>query len=128
MRIRSPEPYGVAPVEDDRRDGGPAGDGRQAAKPDASFEARLAAARGRQGMDPKPASTGGMGGGASSSLGVGLRVGVEMVSALVVALAIGWYLDRWLHTTPLFLVVFVILGGAAGVANVWRVVGPKKSG
>jgi ATP synthase protein I len=61
-------------------------------------------------------------------MGVGLRVGVEMVSALAVAVAIGWYLDRWLHSSPAFLVVFVLLGGAAGVANVWRVIGPKRNG
>ena len=52
--------------------------------------------------------------------------GVEMVSALVVGMAIGWGLDRWLHTLPLFLIVFVLLGGAAGIANVWRTVGPKR--
>ena len=55
-----------------------------------------------------------------------MRVGVELVSALVVAVAIGWYLDRWLHTAPVLLVVFVLLGGAAGVANVWRLMGPKR--
>ncbi len=55
-----------------------------------------------------------------------MRVGVELVSCLVVAVAIGWVLDRWLHTLPLFLVIFVLLGGVAGVANVWRLVGPAK--
>jgi ATP synthase protein I len=49
---------------------------------------------------------------------------VELVSALAVAVAIGWGLDRWLHTMPLFLVIFVLLGGAAGVLNVWRGVSP----
>ncbi len=63
--------------------------------------------------------------GGASSIGVGVRVGVELVSALVVAVAIGWLLDRWLHTLPLFLIVFIVLGGAAGVANVWRVIGPN---
>jgi ATP synthase protein I len=58
-------------------------------------------------------------------MGVGMRVGVEMVSAVAVAVAIGWYLDRWLHTKPVLLAVFVLLGGAAGVANVWRLLGPK---
>ena len=90
-----------------------------------SFESRLRAARERQGIDPPtnapaaPADTRGQ-----SALGMGLRVGVELVSALAVAIAIGWALDRWLHTLPLFLVVFLLLGGAAGLANVWRQVGP----
>jgi ATP synthase protein I len=60
-------------------------------------------------------------------MGVGLRVGVELVSALAVAVAIGWALDRWLHTRPVMLALFVLLGGAAGIANVWRLMGPGSS-
>ncbi len=56
-------------------------------------------------------------------MGVGLRVGVELVSALAVAVGIGWLLDHWLHTTPIFIGLFVLLGGAAGMMNVWRVMG-----
>jgi ATP synthase protein I len=93
-----------------------------------SFEDRLRAARSRRGLDtpagndpgdPKTASEE-----AASPLGVGMRVGVELVSALAVAVAMGWGLDRWLHTLPLFLVIFVVLGGVAGLMNVWRLVGP----
>lgn len=62
-----------------------------------------------------------------NAMSVGLRVGVEMVSALVVAVAIGWWLDKSLHTMPLFLIVFVLLGGAAGIANVWRLMAPRKA-
>jgi ATP synthase protein I len=103
------------------------GDGRR--PDDGSFEQRLSQARGKHGMDAVPpgkdGSTSSLGAG-GNAFGVGVRVGVELLSAMVVALAIGWYLDRWLHTSPLFLVVFVLLGGAAGVANVWRTVGPKR--
>jgi ATP synthase protein I len=90
-----------------------------------SFEERLRAARLRQGMDAPAVPPGTAG---ASAMGLGLRAGVELVSALVVAAAIGWGLDRWLHTLPLFLVVFVLLGGAAGVVNVWRLVAPRASG
>ncbi len=97
--------------------------------PDGSFEDRLRAARSRQGMDSPTVDGSGQADGSSgrkeaSSLGVGMRVGVELVSALVVAVAIGWGLDHWLHTLPLFLIISVVLGGAAGVLNVWRLVGP----
>jgi ATP synthase protein I len=88
-----------------------------------SFEKRLEAARKKQGMDPTPADS--VGNTQASAMGVGVRVGVELVAAMVVGVGIGWYLDHWLHTSPLFLVVFVLLGGAAGVANVWRMMGPK---
>jgi ATP synthase protein I len=91
-----------------------------------SFEARLRSARERRGLDA-PAPDAAKGGGAPSALGVGMRMGVELVSAMVVGLAIGWALDRWLHTSPAFLVVFVLLGGAAGIANVWRVMGPGRA-
>ena len=60
-------------------------------------------------------------------MGIGMRVGVELVAALAVAVAIGWGLDRWLRTMPLFLVIFVFLGGAAGLLNVWRTMGPRKT-
>jgi ATP synthase protein I len=92
---------------------------------DGSFDERLRAAQLRQGLRTPTASPDAAGQG-FSPLGVGLRVGVEMVSALVVGVLIGWGLDRWLHTSPVLLAVFVLLGGAAGVANVWRVVGPRK--
>ncbi len=94
---------------------------------DGSFEDRLRSARSRQGMDAPPRVAGSSpSGGESSALGVGVRVGVELVSALAVALAIGWGLDHWLHTLPLFLVIFVVLGGVAGMLNVWRQVGPAR--
>lgn len=91
---------------------------------DGSFESRLNAARAKQGMDPAPVDPS-AGGKQVSALGVGLRVGVEMLSALVVGVAVGWALDRWLHTSPIMLSLFVLLGGGAGVANVWRVLTPK---
>ncbi len=92
-----------------------------------SFEDRLRAARSRQGQDaPAVTQDGPSGTKETSAMGVGLRVGAELVSALAVAVAIGWALDRWLHTLPLFLVIFLVLGGAAGLVNVWRMVGPAR--
>ncbi len=91
-----------------------------------SFEARLGAARAKQGLDPVATDPAKAGSG-TSALGVGLRVGTEMVSALAVGAALGYALDRWLHTSPLLLSLFVLMGGAAGVANVWRVLTVGKS-
>lgn len=87
---------------------------------DGSFEARLKAVEGRV-NSPAPSQSGTV-----SPMGIGVRVGVELVSALVVGLAIGFALDWWLGTKPWFLVLFVLLGGAAGVANVWRLMMPRK--
>src|SRR3954453_9091181 len=97
--------------------------------PDPSFEDRLKAARSKQGLDtppqPAPDNQGEHGG---SLWSIGLRVGIELVAALVVAVAIGYGLDRLFHTTPILTVVFVPLGGAAGVLNLWRMFAPKQSG
>jgi ATP synthase protein I len=81
-----------------------------------SLKERLDAARFRQGLDssPKPSAPGNPLDG--SVLGLGLRVGG----------AIGWGLDRVLGTRPIFLGLFVLIGGAAGVLNVWRLVAPRQ--
>jgi ATP synthase protein I len=94
---------------------------------DASFEERLNAARGRQGLDGPPPGDSRLQADplSGSALAIGLRVGVELVAALAVGVAIGWFLDRWLHTRPVFLGIFVLLGGAAGIRNVWRVFAPR---
>ena len=90
-----------------------------------SFEERLRSAQARQAAAaPKPAPATD---GTPSPMGVGVRVGVELVSALAVGLAVGWGLDWLLGTRPWFLALFVLLGGAAGVANVWRLMLPPKS-
>jgi ATP synthase protein I len=88
-----------------------------------SFDERLKAAQERLKKEqPVPAPGAG---GSGSPMGIGVRVGVELVAAMAVAVAIGWWLDRWLGTSPWLLGVFVLLGGAAGVANVWRLMMPR---
>jgi ATP synthase protein I len=89
--------------------------------PGASLEERLRVARQQQAMDqPLKVSAGG----AVPGSGNGIRAGVELVSAEAVAGVIGWGLDHWLHTLPLFLIIFILLGGAAGLMNVWRLYAP----
>lgn len=58
----------------------------------------------------------------TSKAGVGqaFRIGIDMLSALMVGTFMGWYLDRWLDTKPWFLIIFLFLGGAAGILNVYR--------
>jgi ATP synthase protein I len=55
-----------------------------------------------------------------SGLGFAMRLGVEMVSALVIGVAIGYFLDRWLGTKPWLMLLFFILGSAAGFMGVYR--------
>lgn len=45
-------------------------------------------------------------------------VGLNLVTSTFVGLAIGYWLDRWLGTAPWLLLVFLVLGIAAGFRNV----------
>jgi ATP synthase protein I len=51
----------------------------------------------------------------------GLRVGVELIAPMMAGGFIGWLIDGWLGTKPLFVVIVFLLGVAAGFANVWRI-------
>ena len=64
---------------------------------------------------------------AGSAMSLGLRAGSEFVSAVIIGLGIGWALDRVLHTNPAFLIVFFLIGVAAGIWNVIRLTSPKRS-
>jgi ATP synthase protein I len=55
-------------------------------------------------------------------LGLGFRIGIELVVAVVVATAIGWAIDRWLGTRPWGMIVLFFMGVAAGMLNVYRAV------
>ena len=48
------------------------------------------------------------------------RMTLEMVVAGMVGAAMGWGLDALLGTLPLFLIVFILLGFAAGIRMVMR--------
>jgi ATP synthase protein I len=55
-------------------------------------------------------------------LGLGLRIGIELVVAIGVATGLGWAIDRWLGTRPWGIIVLFFLGVAAGMLNVYRAV------
>ena len=55
-----------------------------------------------------------------TQLGFAFRLATELVAGFVVGGFIGWYLDEWLGTLPLFLLTFFGLGAAAGILNVVR--------
>ncbi len=78
-----------------------------------ALEIRLQAARARGKQAEKVPSRG-------VALSKAFRLVTELVVGLVVGGAIGWYLDQWLGTRPLMLLIFFILGVAAGVLNVMR--------
>jgi len=63
---------------------------------------------------PSHASTG-------EAMGLAARVLSEFVAAVIVGAFIGWWIDRVAGTTPAFLVIFLLMGAAAGFWNVYRI-------
>jgi ATP synthase protein I len=59
----------------------------------------------------------------ASAIARGFRMSTELVAGVVVGAIIGWLLDRWLGISPWGLIVFLLLGFAAGVLNVMRAAG-----
>lgn len=80
------------------------------------LDARLKAARSRQDdtRDDKVEDR------KTSEISPALRVGTDLVAGVAVGAFIGWALDRWLGTQPWLMVVFFILGAAAGFYNIYR--------
>jgi ATP synthase protein I len=58
----------------------------------------------------------------------GFRLSTELIAGVVVGAAIGWALDRWLGISPWGLIVFLLLGFAAGVVNLMRAAGVGPGG
>lgn len=46
-------------------------------------------------------------------------MGISMVLATVIGLAIGYFLDKWLDTSPYLTLIFLIIGIIAGFRNLY---------
>ena len=55
-----------------------------------------------------------------NAFGIAMRMGTEFVAAVFVASFIGFYLDKWLDTKPILMIIFFFLGAATGILNVVR--------
>jgi ATP synthase protein I len=65
--------------------------------------------------------------GAASGISLGMKAASEFIAAVVVGGLMGWGLDRLFGTKPLFIIIFFLLGVAAGVWNVIRMTSPKSA-
>ena len=83
----------------------------------ARLDERLRRARERDRVEPE---TGSGNADLQQGMAAGLRIGVELVVAIVVATGLGWLIDRWAGTSPWLTIVMFFLGVAAGMLNVYR--------
>jgi ATP synthase protein I len=51
---------------------------------------------------------------------VAMELPLIIVAAIGIAGVLGYFLDRWLHTKPIFMIVFGAIGFAVGVRDVLR--------
>ena len=58
-----------------------------------------------------------------SAMARGFRLSTELVAGVLLGAAVGWLIDRVLGISPWGMIVFLLLGFAAGVLNVMRVAG-----
>jgi ATP synthase protein I len=80
----------------------------------ADFDERLERARGNRSDAPEATARG-------NAMGTAFKISSELVVGLFVGGLIGWQLDKWFDTSPVFLLIFFLLGAAAGIWNVIRV-------
>ena len=64
----------------------------------------------------------------AAAMSLGFRVLTEFVAGVGVGALVGWQLDKWLHTSPVLLIVFLTLGTAAGFWNVYRLAAKPTGG
>jgi len=81
-----------------------------------SLDAKLKAAR-EQNQGPGEAS--GLSEG-QTGMGYGSRLSVEIIASLLAGLGLGWVIDHFAGTKPLFMLVFMFAGLGIGIYNVMR--------
>src|SRR5262245_13917115 len=86
--------------------------------PDSDFDARLR--RLKEQVREDQGADGPRDGGPRSAGGWAFKLSVELAAGLVVGGGIGWLLDYLLGTKPFMLILFFILGGAAGMWTVYK--------
>jgi ATP synthase protein I len=82
-----------------------------------SLDAKLKAAR-EQNKGPGEAAGPSDG---ASGLGLGSRLSVEIITSLLAGLGLGWVIDHFAGTQPLFMLIFMFLGLGLGVYHVIRI-------
>lgn len=91
------------------------GDDRKSSSGKASFDRRLKAMVRTVADRDKPGSRS-----RGSAYNFGFRLAADLLAGVLGGFAIGWGLDYLLGTSPWLLLVFIVLGMAAGILSVIR--------
>jgi ATP synthase protein I len=97
-------------------------DERDKQDPLRNLEERLERARRGRPTPRDEASAEASEGESRNALAIGMRIGLELVGAVIVGGGFGWALDRWLGTRPGGMILFLFLGIGVGMWNVYRAV------
>jgi ATP synthase protein I len=54
-----------------------------------------------------------------AAMGFAVRAGIGVVTSVICGGGLGWLIDHWLGTLPLFLMIFFFLGAGAGLFNIF---------
>src|ERR1044071_5413732 len=78
---------------------------------------QLDKARSRRGGEPAATPDNA---GLQQGVGLGFRIGIEFVVAIIVATGLGWAIDSWVGTRPWGMIVLFFLGGGGGMWSGFR--------
>ena len=56
----------------------------------------------------------------SSMLGSGLKISIDLIASIFVGIMIGLGMDKLFSTKPIFFLIFLLLGVAAGFVKMYR--------
>lgn len=56
----------------------------------------------------------------SSMLGPGLKISIDLIASIFVGIMIGLGMDKLFSTKPIFFLIFLLLGVAAGFVKMYR--------
>ena len=90
---------------------------------DDELRRRRAALDAKLGPDPDEEAAEAARASGRSDLARGLKLSSEFIAGVVVGAGLGWFIDRLAGTSPFGLIVFLLLGFAAGILNVLRETG-----
>lgn len=55
-----------------------------------------------------------------TDMGRAMRLIVDLMAGVIMGVGAGYFMDKWLTTQPLFMIIGLLLGMAAGVKNMLR--------